>query len=100
VIHAVQVNRRGEPAGETIKYTMAHFPSSLPHWRQPSSGWNNLSDTMKIIPLIAATLLSFTFSIRAADLKLAAIFGDNMVLQQQQPVPVWGWAAPGAEVTV
>jgi sialate O-acetylesterase len=79
---------------------MAHFPSSLPHWRQPSSGWNNLSDTMKIIPLIAATLLSFTFSIRAADLKLAAIFGDNMVLQQQQPVPVWGWAAPGAEVTV
>jgi sialate O-acetylesterase len=34
------------------------------------------------------------------ELKLPAIFGDNMVLQQQQPVPVWGWAAPGATVTV
>lgn len=33
-------------------------------------------------------------------LRLAAIFGDNMVLQQQQSVPIWGWAAPDAEVTV
>src|ERR1700748_2792835 len=35
-----------------------------------------------------------------AELRLAAIFGDNMVLQQQERVPVWGWAAPGATVTV
>src|SRR5579859_7195208 len=35
-----------------------------------------------------------------ADLKLPTFFGDNMVLQQQMAVPVWGWAAPGAEVTV
>ena len=35
-----------------------------------------------------------------AALKPASIFGDNMVLQQQQRVPVWGWAAPGATVTV
>jgi sialate O-acetylesterase len=33
-------------------------------------------------------------------LKVAAIFGDNMVLQQQQVVPVWGWSAPEATVTV
>jgi sialate O-acetylesterase len=35
-----------------------------------------------------------------AEVKLPAIFGDNMVLQARQPVPVWGWAAPGARVTV
>ena len=35
-----------------------------------------------------------------AEVKLPAIFGDNMVLQAQQSVPVWGWAAPGAAVTV
>jgi sialate O-acetylesterase len=35
-----------------------------------------------------------------ADLKLAAVFGDHMVLQQQMSVPVWGWATPGADVTV
>jgi sialate O-acetylesterase len=48
---------------------------------------------------LAALILSFTLSARA-DLKVAAIFGDNMVLQQQQPVPVWGWSAPNAAVTV
>jgi sialate O-acetylesterase len=44
-------------------------------------------------------VLWFQSPARAA-LKLAAIFGDNMVLQQQQRVPVWGWASPGAAVTV
>jgi sialate O-acetylesterase len=45
--------------------------------------------------------LLFSFQIAAhAELKLPAIFGDNMVLQQRQRVPVWGWAAPGATVAV
>ena len=35
-----------------------------------------------------------------AEVKLAAIFGDNMVLQQQMAVPIWGWADPQSEVTV
>ena len=33
-----------------------------------------------------------------ADIKLPAVIGSHMVLQRDQPVPVWGWAAPGAEV--
>lgn len=35
-----------------------------------------------------------------AEVRLANSFGDNMVLQRDQPVPVWGWAAPGERVTV
>jgi sialate O-acetylesterase len=35
-----------------------------------------------------------------AAVTLPHVFGDNMVVQQQQPVPVWGWAAPGEKVTV
>jgi sialate O-acetylesterase len=35
-----------------------------------------------------------------ARLELLPIFGDNMVLQQQQKVPVWGIAAPKASVTI
>lgn len=35
-----------------------------------------------------------------AELKLSGIFSDNMVLQQQRPVPVWGWTKPGEKVTV
>ena len=44
-------------------------------------------------------LFTLAFSARA-ELKLPAVFGDNMVLQQQLRVPVWGWAAPNAVVTV
>ena len=35
-----------------------------------------------------------------AAVKLPAIFGEGMVLQQQQPVPVWGWADANEQVTV
>ena len=31
---------------------------------------------------------------------LAPLFTDDMVLQRGQPDPIWGWAAPGAAVTV
>jgi sialate O-acetylesterase len=32
--------------------------------------------------------------------ELASIFSDSMVLQRELPVPVWGWADPGEEITV
>ena len=35
-----------------------------------------------------------------ADLRLASLFSDGMVLQREQKVAVWGWADAGAEVTV
>ena len=35
-----------------------------------------------------------------AELKLPVIFGDHMVLQRDQKVPVWGWADEGEKVTV
>ena len=35
-----------------------------------------------------------------ADVRLPHVFGDHMVLQREMPIPVWGWADPGEEVTV
>ena len=35
-----------------------------------------------------------------AELRLPAIIGDHMVLQQNLPNPLWGWDAPGTQVTV
>jgi sialate O-acetylesterase len=35
-----------------------------------------------------------------ANVKLAPIFGDNMVLQREMPVPIWGTASAGEEVMV
>jgi sialate O-acetylesterase len=63
---------------------------------------------LKLAPAIAAVVLIFNLQTAAtADelsnsnaLRLAAIFGDNMVLQRQQTIPIWGWTAPNAEVTV
>src|SRR5580692_9497933 len=35
-----------------------------------------------------------------AELKLPAIVGDHMVLQQKQADLIWGWDTPGTTVTV
>lgn len=35
-----------------------------------------------------------------AQVKLASLFTDNMVLQQKTDVPVWGWDSPGTPITV
>jgi len=34
-----------------------------------------------------------------ADIRLPAIIGDNMVLQQGEPVAIWGWAGVNEQVT-
>ena len=52
-----------------------------------------------VLALIAATLLAPLAS-ALAELKLPAIIGDHMVLQQKQANPIWGWDAPGTEVTI
>jgi sialate O-acetylesterase len=42
----------------------------------------------------------FQVSQASSQIKLPGIFGDHMVLQRSQPVPVWGWASPNEKVTV
>jgi sialate O-acetylesterase len=51
------------------------------------------------LPLTLLLAVS-TSTLLKADLTMPAIFGDNMVLQQKQANPVWGWDEPGTEVTV
>ena len=51
---------------------------------------------------VSIVLLSITAVSAAAEqvLELAVPFTDNMVLQRQAMVPVWGFDAPDAQVTV
>ncbi len=35
-----------------------------------------------------------------AEVQLPRVIGDNMVLQRDKPLPIWGWDEPGREVTV
>ena len=46
-----------------------------------------------------AVLLVLPAGLRA-EVRLPAIFGDHMVLQQKTPLRVWGWAGVGEGVTV
>lgn len=49
---------------------------------------------------LAFVLLVFAGAPARAEVRLPSIFGDHMVLQRGQPLPVWGRDDPGAEVTV
>lgn len=51
------------------------------------------------LPALTILLAACAISVRA-ELKLPAIIGDNMVLQQQLANPIWGWDTPGTDVTV
>lgn len=56
----------------------------------------------QLIPrLAAALLLALAATLTAhASISCSAQFSDHMVLQQGRPVPIWGWATPGANVAV
>lgn len=55
---------------------------------------------MKRIFLVACALVWSVATAVGVDLALAPVFGDNMVLQRDLPVPVWGTAGAGEGVTV
>ena len=55
---------------------------------------------MKRILATLAALAGIMAAAQAQTLRLAHIFSDHMVLQQQTQAPVWGWGKPGCTVTL
>ena len=51
-------------------------------------------------PLLVLLTLVASAAPALAQLRLAALFGDGAVIQHGVPLPVWGWATPGADVVV
>lgn len=45
-------------------------------------------------------LFALVARLPAAELRVAGVFSDHMVLQREMPVPIWGWADPGTRVEV
>lgn len=47
-------------------------------------------------------LIIFSLGVTSAsgEVRLPTVFSDNMVLQRDMKIPVWGWADPGEKVTV
>jgi len=51
--------------------------------------------------LLIMTSLCFTACIREIpELRLASLFSDNMVLQQNSQVVIWGWGTPARQVKI
>jgi len=52
------------------------------------------------ISKIGFVVLMFVSVTTNAEIKLPKILGNNMVLQQKRPVPIWGTALPGEPISV
>lgn len=50
--------------------------------------------------MFTAAVLLMMGSIVRAEVKLPEVISNNMVLQKDIPLPIWGWADAGEEVTV
>jgi len=50
--------------------------------------------------LVSLLLVASSVPQARADVKLPKVIGSHMVLQRDRPLPIWGWADPGEEVTV
>lgn len=53
-----------------------------------------------LILILAAAVCACVPTPSSANVKLARVFGECMVLQRDKPLPVWGAADPGEEITV
>ena len=47
-----------------------------------------------------ASLLLLSPAAALGQLRLPAVFSDHAMIQADKPIEVWGWAKPGAEVSV
>lgn len=54
----------------------------------------------KLFPTLLAIATVTTLSAAGQQLELAAPFTDNMILQRESKVPVWGFDNPGNKITV
>ena len=52
------------------------------------------------LPAIVAASLLLLPGILSAEIRLPSIVGDNMVLQRNLALPIWGWSKPGETVVV
>jgi sialate O-acetylesterase len=82
-----ELRRRKNPSPPRICFANLRIPFPM-----------KTSQTLRLRALVFASLGLAGSAL--ADVKLPSIISDNMVLQQDTPANVWGWAEPGEKVTV
>jgi len=53
-----------------------------------------------LLVIFSCSLAQLAATAQDVPVRLAGVFGPNMVLQRDQAIPVWGWSAPGDEISV
>ena len=54
-----------------------------------------------VLVVVGCVSLLLLFSQAAyTEVRVPSVIGSGMVLQRDQPVPIWGWADAGEEVTL
>ena len=54
----------------------------------------------RFVTLTVCSMIALLSAVSSAEVRLPAIFGDNMVLQAGTRVSLWGWADPNEEINV
>ena len=75
-------------------------PSANLPWETLAASRTSTISTAMSKPFGILLFLSFCSTLASAALRVPNIFGDHMVIQRDQPIRVWGWAEPGANVQV
>ena len=55
---------------------------------------------IKSLSLFLSLISFFAFNVVKADIRLPAIISNNMVLQQNSKVKLWGWGDPTEKVVI
>jgi len=59
-----------------------------------------ISAAMLLLPFVASGVEEGSAEEPKPVIELGSPFADGAILQQQMPVPIWGWSEPGTKVTV
>lgn len=59
-----------------------------------------MKSTSTLAPLLTIALALASASSASAEVVLSKLFCDHMILQQNQPIRIWGQAEPGEQVTI
>jgi sialate O-acetylesterase len=60
-----------------------------------------INNTMRFMKKTSFSLVFVLLAfLSMANVNLPKIFGDNMVLQRNKPISIWGWASPGEKLTI
>jgi len=66
--------------------------------KNPVSQWGRPTSVLLLgLSIVGACIAP---SVVLADVRLPHVFGSHMVLQRDEPVPIWGWADAGEEIFV